>query len=54
MKYATFTWSITIKVPSDFDPNSSEEVAEKRDAAWLDVQKSQGELTDFEDDGEPY
>lgn len=58
MKYATFTWSTTVKVPDSFpaleDAYDKVEIWPARHEAWNNVHESDGELTDIEDvDDEP-
>ncbi len=50
MKLATFTWSITIEVPDDFDDKyENDKFREARNSAYLNIQKGDGELTDLQD-----
>jgi hypothetical protein len=46
IKTVTFTWSTTIEVSDDFDTQDEQMIAEARRAAWMNVQESDGELTD--------
>lgn len=50
MKLVTFTWSVTVAVPDDFDEKNPAQYLKALDSAWLDVQKGQGELTDLQDE----
>ena len=50
-RIATFAWSATVPVPAGFDDENPTHIQEALDAAWLQVQKEDGELTDLQDDG---
>lgn len=58
MKTATFTWSATVEVVGNFDDTNEEQVANARHDAYMQIQESDGELTNEgeddtgEDDGE--
>jgi len=43
----TFTWSVSIETDK-FDENDEKQVDVLRSQAWLNVQRSDGELTDIQ------
>jgi hypothetical protein len=51
-RQATFTWSVVIDVPDNFDAENPADYDVALEAAWQQVQKGDGEITDDQQDPE--
>lgn len=52
MKLVTFVWSVSIEAPDSFDSENPKQVRELRHDAWMNVQESDGDLTDEQPEAE--